>query len=134
MAEIDLKELFRQKQGEFRNRGSGDVNFETDFVGAVNLATSAISLEANLATTIALVTAPSGTVGLDTLYQDGFSEMVTLRMVTMGQKARNDDPDIVLMRKKEPEFIDMVRQNILNVAITADEDDETDFAQLGALG
>jgi len=132
MANIDLKELFRQKQGEFRTRGSGDRNFELDFVAAVNMATSAISVGANLATTITLVTKPEGTVGLDALYQDIFSQMVTVRLVTLGQKARNEDPDVVLMRRNEPENIDMIRQSILNIAVTADTDNESDFAALGA--
>ena len=132
MANIDLAELFRQKQGEFRTRGSGDVTFEQDFVAAVNRATSKISLDADLASTITLVTKPVGTVGLDTLYQDGFSDMVTVRMVTLGQKARNDDPDVVLMRRNEPEFIDMIRQGVLNRAVRTDTDNESDFFALGA--
>ena len=132
MANIDLAELFRQKQGEFRTRGSGDVTFEQDFVAAVNRATSKISLDADLASTITLVTKPVGAVGLDTLYQDGFSDMVTVRMVTLGQKARNDDPDVVLMRRNEPEFIDMIRQGVLNRAVRTDTDNESDFFALGA--
>ena len=134
MADIDLKELFQQKQGEFKSEGSGSTRFENDFVRAVNWGTSKIGRDADLETRIDKITKPDGTVDLDDAYIDVLSDAVTLRLVQFGHRARNADLDVQSMRRDLPDQIDGIRQSILNQAIDADDDDETDFAQLGALG
>ena len=132
MANIDLKELFQQKQREFKTDGQGNTRFELDFVSAVNWATSRISRDADLSTRIAKVTKPDSTVGLDDEYIDVLSDAITIRLVQFGQRARNADIDIQALINTLPEQIDGVRQSILTQATDADTDNESDFVALGA--
>jgi len=132
MADIDLQELFQQKEQEFVTDGSGNTRFERDFVSAVNWTTSKISRQADLETKIDKITGPTGDVGLSDEYIDVLSDGVTLRLVQFGHRVRNADLDIRHIREGLDEAIDMIRQDILNQAITADTDNESDFAALGA--
>jgi len=134
MADIDLKELFNQKEREFKSEGNGLVRFEKDFTSAVNWSIGKINRQANLSPRISKVTSPSGTVELDDEYMDVLSDAVTLRLIQFGQRMRNDDIDVKIIAATIDENIDMIRQDILNALIDADTDDETSYVGIGALG
>ena len=134
MADIDLKELFNQKQREFKVEGSGSTRFEKDFTAAVNWSIGKINRQADLETRITKITSPDGTVALDDEYMDGLSDAVSLRLIQFGHRMRNDDIDVKIIAATLNDNINMIRQDILNQAIADDVDDETDFVALGALG
>jgi len=132
MADIDLKELFQQKQREFGTEGSGITRFENDFVSAVNYATSRISRQADLETRIAKVTKPEGDVDLSDEYEDVLADLATLRLIQFGHRMRDKDFDTREIRETMDRRIDSIRQSILNQAVESDTDNESDFIGLGA--
>ena len=132
MADIDIQSVYNDKAREFKSEGQGSGRFESDFVSAANAATRRINRQADLETRISMVTAPNGTIGLSYEYQDVFEDLVTLSLIQKGQKRRNEDADVVDLRRNIDERIDMIRQDILVQAVDADTDNETDFVALGA--
>jgi len=132
MADIDIQTIFNDKAREFKSEGSGSLRFESDFVSAVNAATRRINRQADLETRIGLVSKPNGTIGLSDEYQDVVEDLVTLGLVQRGQRQRNEDFDIVEIRRTIDERIDMIRQDILNQAQEADTGNTGDFVGIGA--
>jgi len=132
MADIGLQALFEAKSREFKTRGAGDDQFEKDCLLAVNAATRRINRQADLETRLALVTSLSGTLGLSDEYQDVVEDLVTLKLVQIGQRRRNDDADIARLDRDIDDRIDMIRHSIMTQAIESDTDNEGDYAGLGA--
>jgi len=134
MANIRLTPLRAQKESEFKVLGSRMERFNGDFQDAVNDVIAQINLYASLATVIAAVTSIEGTVGLDELYRYPFTQLVSLRLWEMGQRpAKGGEPYYNDLKAEKEGYVDMIRQGILDAAIAADTDDETDFIGLGAL-
>lgn len=135
MADIILTTLFEQKKLEFHTEGQGGDRFRSDFLNAVNRAGRRINRDADLETRITEVTAVEGTIDLDETYEDVLSDIVTVNLVQMGQKVRRGtEDDYRQLVRQLPSKIDSIRQDIMNQAIDADTDDESDFVGLGGLG
>jgi len=135
MANIRLSPLRAQKESEFKVLGSRMERFNGDFLDAVNDVIAQINLYASLATTIDSVTTTEGTVGLDELYRYPFTQLISLRLWEMGQRpAKGGEPYYNGLKVMQDDYIDMIRQGVLDAAVAADTDDETDFIGLGALG
>ena len=135
MANIRLEPLRQQKESEFKVLGSRMERFNGDFLDAVNDVIAQINLYAAMATEIAQVTTTEGTVAIDSLYRYPFTQLVSLRLWEMGQRpAKGGEAYYNRLVDRQDDFIDMIRQGILDAAVAADDDDETDFIGLGALG
>jgi len=135
MANIRLTPLRAQKESEFKVLGSRMERFNGDFQDAVNDVIAQINLYASGVTVIAAVTSIEGTVGLDELYRYPFTQLVSLRLWEMGQRpAKGGEPYYNRIKAGEYGYVDMIRQGVLDAAMAADTDDETDFIGLGALG
>jgi len=136
MADIVLSGIYSQKQQQFAVQGASSSRFEADFIDATNRAIGEINVGADLATRAARVTSPTGTVtNLDVAYEFVLSEGITVHLILNGWKLnRRETMDFQKLKQSFEDGIDMIRQDIMNIAIAADTEDETDFAQLGALG
>ena len=134
MANIDAKELFSQKQREFKVEGSGSTRFEKDFTDACNWAIGKINRQADLENRISKITSPNGEIGLSDEYIDVLSDAMTVRLIQFGHRMRNDDVDIVMINRTLDDNINMIRQDIMNQAIADDVNDNESFVALGALG
>ena len=135
MADISLQGVYAQKRRQFRVLGSGSDRFQPDFVDACNDAIARINRQADLATRISRATKPEGTIDLDDAYTDVFSDLVTMRLMDLGQRpSQGMEIDYAELSKNMDDRIDSIRQDVLNQAIAADTDDETDFVGLGARG
>jgi len=135
MANIRLEPLRQQKESEFKVLGSRMERFNGDFLDAVNDVIAQINLNASMDTTIAEVTTTEGTVAIDVGYRYPFTQLLSLRLWEMGQRpAKGGEAYYNRLVAQQDDFIDMIRQGILDEAIEADTDDETDFIGLGALG
>ena len=134
MANIRLTPLRAQKESEFKVLGSRMERFNGDFLDAVNDVIAQINLYASRATVIAAVASIEGSLGLDELYRYPFTQLVSLRLWEMGQRpAKGGEPYYNDLKAEKEGYVDMIRQGILDAAIAADTDDETDFIGLGAL-
>lgn len=135
MANILLTPLRAQKESEFRVKGARMERFNGDFLDAVNAVVQQINLYASRATVIARVTNIEGSVGLDELYLYPFTQLLSLRLFEIGQRpAKGGEKYYADLKAEKEDYVDMIRQGVLDAAIDADDDDETDFIGLGALG
>jgi len=136
MSNIYLPGLYDQKTREFKTQGQGGVRFASDFLDAVNRAIRRINRDADLATRITTVTTTEGTITLDDAYEDVVSDLVTVGLIEMGQKASpGAEVDYAQLVRELPMKIDGIRRDIMNQASDSDTDDDTtDTIGLGALG
>ena len=136
MSNIFLPGLYDQKTREFKTQGQGGVRFASDFLDAVNRAIRRINRDADLATRITTVTNAEGTITLDDAYEDVLSDLVTVNLIEMGQKASpGAEIDYAQLVRGLPDKIDGIRRDIMNQASDADTDDSTtDIIGLGKLG
>ena len=136
MSNIFLPGLYDQKTREFKTQGQGGVRFASDFLDAVNRAIRRINRDADLSTRITTVTNAEGTITLDDAYEDVLSDLVTVNLIEMGQKASpGAEIDYAQLVRGLPDKIDGIRRDIMNQASDADTDDSTtDIIGLGKLG
>ena len=135
MADLNLEDLFDQKQREFNTMGSGSTRFEDDFLVCTNRAINIINRRADLETPIARVNVKSDDVNLDYKYEDVLSDGITLYMVSAGQRpAKGFETILKDVTQRFYEGVDGIRYDTINKAQAADTDDESNFANLGGLG
>ena len=132
MANIGVQALFEAKQREFKTSGAGDIRFEKDFLVALNAATRRINRQADLESRIAMKTGVTSTIALSDEYQDVVEDLVTLKLVQIGQRRRNEDADIARLDRDIDDRIDMIRADIQTQAQEGDTDNESDYVGLGA--
>ena len=135
MANISVTALYAQKQRQFGQSGNDSVRVQKDFITAINRAARRINRQADLETRITAVSDTNGTMALDEAYEDVLSDLVTLNLIDMGSRPPKSIEKVIdTIRATVDERIDDIRQDIMNIAMEADTDDETDFVGLGARG
>lgn len=136
MADIDLRGLLDQKKQEFATQGAGDARFAQDFLNAVNRAIGQINRKADLETRITIVeTIEDGVTGLDAKYEDVLSAGVSYHLLLIGRRpAKGAEPLLAFVRNEFYAGIDEIRVDIMNLAMDADTDQESDFIGQGAPG
>jgi len=132
MANIGIQSVFEDKQREFKMEGAGSDRFERDFIAALNTATRRINRQADLETRISMTTQISSTLALSDEYQDVVEDLITIKLIQLGHRRRNEDADISRLDRDIDDRIDMIRQDILNQAQEGDTDNELDLVGLGA--
>ena len=134
MANISLDSTYQADLNRFVMMGVDSPRFKSDWISAVNKTINKINRGADLETRVTRITGTEGTMALDDAYDDVVQTGVTIYLIMAGQKLqKNETVDLRLLKLQFEDEIDDIRQNILNIAVEADSDDETSFAQLGAL-
>jgi len=132
MADISINGLYKAMQNQFK--AGGVTRFDTDFVTCVNRGIARINRQADLETRIPSINDTTGTISLDETYEDVLADLTSLNLMKAGQRPSKGMEDFVsLYAAGLDDRIDDIRQDILNQAVDADTDDETDFVGLGAL-
>lgn len=133
MANIYLPTVKAVLEGWFQTKGT--TRFDNDVLHAVNFASREINRKADLATRIALSSSMDGSLALSDEYLDILCRLAAIALADMGQRpAKGAALNIERWRRMRDDLCDEVRQDILNQAVAADSDDETDFVGLGARG
>jgi hypothetical protein len=134
MANISVERLYERAKDTCNTMGGGTGRFDRQFVQAVNDAASRINRGADLETRITRINGPTGTFALSDAYEDVVMLLVLQGLRMMGKRVRKEMiPWIEKQMAEIDDKIDDIRQDILNQAVTADTDDETDYVGLGAL-
>lgn len=133
MADIELTGLLTSKKGEFVQIGTGSVRFEDDFVTAVNRSIGQINVQADLSTRIGRIVANSDTVGLSDVYEYILEQGITVHLLLLGQR-KKEDVDFRALERQWEDNIDFIRQDISNLGTAADPDDTISRVGIGALG
>ena len=134
MADISLNTLYEDCKRTFKMTSGVSSRFDADFPRAVNRGINRINMQADLETPISLVDGTQGTVELDSKYEYVLYDLTVVGLMKAGQRpAKGMEDNIRLYDGDIDDRIDDIRQDILNKAVVADSDDETDFVGLGAL-
>ena len=137
MADISLSGVSQQLERRFKQQGNGLRRFAQDAVDAVNHGIRAINRGANLETRLSTVVSLDGTTvtGLHSDYTDILVDIATLNLIEQGQRpSKGYEQDVIRLRVSMEYRIDDIRTDILNQAIDADTDNESDFVALGGVG
>ncbi|MFZ4397574.1 MAG: hypothetical protein ACOYOU_18340, partial [Kiritimatiellia bacterium] len=86
MANIELQGLYEMMQRRFNCVGSGLSRFNSDFIDAVNMARSDINMGADLTPRIPAIASATDTLALDSEYLGVLADIVTVKLVNLGQK------------------------------------------------
>lgn len=134
MANISVDRLYKRAQDTCNTQGGGSGRFDRQFIDAVNDASSRVNRQADLETRISRITSTAGTLALSDEYEDVVFILVVQGLRMFGQRVRKEMiPWIEKQMAEIDDKIDDIRQDILNQAVDADTDDETDFVGLGGL-
>lgn len=136
MANIRTGALLEQKSREFKAASARMDRFREDFQDCVNDVIQQINLYADLDTAIAPITNTEGTIGIDELYRYPFTQLLSLRIFEQGQRpARGGDQFYADLKREKSDYLDSIRQGLLDAEMDSDDDDDTyDIVGLGALG
>ena len=135
MANIALANVRNQIVRTLKTQGAGAQDMDATFLQAARYTVGDINSGADLETSITKPSDNNDEIALNDDFEGPFTSIVLLWMVDLGQRTAKGMEEVInRIRAEKPGMIDQIRQTILNRAVTADSDDETDFAQLGALG
>jgi len=135
MANIQLQGVYQALQRRFSVEGAGLDRFESDFLDSVNYATRDINRRCDLSTRIDMIASITDTVALSDEYLDVLARVVAVNMMDFGQRpSAGEEAGMEADKQSLPVLIDSIRSDILNQAIAADTDDESDYVALGGLG
>ena len=135
MANIDLKGVYSEKRSQFRTDGAGSRRFERAFIDSANASIGFINRHANLETRISIVDNTEAVIDLDTTNIDALSDLITIELIKRGQRpAQGEENTFSDLNRQRKEIVSSIAWDIQNRAQDADTDDETSYAQLGALG
>jgi len=134
MANISVNRLYSSMQTRFNT--TGVEGFPEKFTNALRQAVGRINVGADLESRITVPVANEGTIALDETYEYVVINLLIIQLWIAGLGIRKDDDGafIAQLLRNAPEDIDMIRQDILNQARDADDDDEDSLVGLGALG
>ena len=137
MANINLPTFAQAKEREFRSKGAAMARFAEDVLVAVNEVIGDINTGMDRTSTISFVDNLEGSVGIDEKFRRPFSELVTQRLIEIGQRPpKGLEAYYNRLAQRHDEIISTFWMDSVNLAQYADQDsdDTTDTVGLGALG